>query len=242
MALIKCPECGREISGFANVCPNCGHPIKGAPAQLGLEEPKKKSSVLRIIITVVLLIFLSPFLLFAGCVSFSFLIPNSAETQKDTLMVGQRFTNEDVEYEIKSIGWMKQGGDPCFYLEYEATNKSKDAKPIYFLGKLFDPHGKELSSVHIVTLDDFVEQTNGSDVLPGTVVIGRAGFAAMRDSGEYTFLIDGLDYKGSLRFSVKFPERNVSGNIEVTYPTTDGMKTEVFDFETGRVRQSSDTA
>ncbi len=79
-------------------------------------------------------------------------------------------------------------------------------------------------------------------MLPGTVVIGRAGFAAMRDSGEYTFLIDGLDYKGSLRFSVKFPERNVSGNIEVTYPTTDGMKTEVFDSETGRVRQSSDTA
>ena len=28
MALIKCPECGKEISERANVCPNCGFPIK----------------------------------------------------------------------------------------------------------------------------------------------------------------------------------------------------------------------
>ena len=28
MALIKCPECGREISSFAKACPNCGFPIE----------------------------------------------------------------------------------------------------------------------------------------------------------------------------------------------------------------------
>lgn len=27
MALIKCPECGREISSFATSCPHCGYPI-----------------------------------------------------------------------------------------------------------------------------------------------------------------------------------------------------------------------
>lgn len=27
MALIKCPECGKEISSSAASCPNCGHPI-----------------------------------------------------------------------------------------------------------------------------------------------------------------------------------------------------------------------
>lgn len=27
MALIKCPECGREISSFAKSCPSCGCPI-----------------------------------------------------------------------------------------------------------------------------------------------------------------------------------------------------------------------
>jgi len=28
VALIKCPECGREISDQASSCPNCGCPIK----------------------------------------------------------------------------------------------------------------------------------------------------------------------------------------------------------------------
>ncbi|MCI7430267.1 MAG: zinc-ribbon domain-containing protein [Bacteroidales bacterium] len=28
MALIKCKECGHEVSDLANVCPNCGAPIK----------------------------------------------------------------------------------------------------------------------------------------------------------------------------------------------------------------------
>jgi TM2 domain-containing membrane protein YozV len=27
MALINCPECGREVSDAAPNCPNCGHPI-----------------------------------------------------------------------------------------------------------------------------------------------------------------------------------------------------------------------
>ena len=27
MALIKCNECGKEISDKAKVCPNCGNPI-----------------------------------------------------------------------------------------------------------------------------------------------------------------------------------------------------------------------
>ena len=28
MALIKCPECGKEVSSKAKVCPNCGCPVE----------------------------------------------------------------------------------------------------------------------------------------------------------------------------------------------------------------------
>lgn len=28
MALVKCPECGKEVSNSAAVCPNCGYGIK----------------------------------------------------------------------------------------------------------------------------------------------------------------------------------------------------------------------
>lgn len=30
MALINCPECGKQISDKATVCPNCGYPISSA--------------------------------------------------------------------------------------------------------------------------------------------------------------------------------------------------------------------
>lgn len=34
MALIKCPECGKEISDLATDCPNCGCPIKRSEGQI----------------------------------------------------------------------------------------------------------------------------------------------------------------------------------------------------------------
>lgn len=34
MALIKCPECGKEISDRAGACPNCGCPIADAPTSV----------------------------------------------------------------------------------------------------------------------------------------------------------------------------------------------------------------
>lgn len=47
MALIQCPECGKEISDKATSCPNCGNPINiGNTAQnpSGVICPKCKSS------------------------------------------------------------------------------------------------------------------------------------------------------------------------------------------------------
>lgn len=38
MALIKCPECGREVSDKAVSCPQCGYPIASMAVQ---ETPKK---------------------------------------------------------------------------------------------------------------------------------------------------------------------------------------------------------
>lgn len=34
MALIKCPECGKQISDKAASCPNCGCPIANAPTSI----------------------------------------------------------------------------------------------------------------------------------------------------------------------------------------------------------------
>lgn len=45
MALIKCPECGSEVSKEATVCPKCGHPMK---------KPKKKHGCLGAILGVII--------------------------------------------------------------------------------------------------------------------------------------------------------------------------------------------
>ena len=45
MALIKCKECGHEVSDRASMCPNCGCPIESlgaAQEEVIYEEPKKK--------------------------------------------------------------------------------------------------------------------------------------------------------------------------------------------------------
>lgn len=56
MAMINCPECGKEISDKANMCPNCGYQVKGA---------KKKLSVKGIGIIVIAILFVFFCLLFA---------------------------------------------------------------------------------------------------------------------------------------------------------------------------------
>ena len=41
MALIKCPECGKEISSYAPMCIHCGYPIK----DLGMNLPKEGDDI-----------------------------------------------------------------------------------------------------------------------------------------------------------------------------------------------------
>lgn len=56
MAMINCPECGKEISDKANMCPNCGYQVKGA---------KKKLSIKGIGIIVIAILFIFFCLFFA---------------------------------------------------------------------------------------------------------------------------------------------------------------------------------
>lgn len=42
MALIKCPECGKEISDSADVCPNCGFSIKSYIQTMEAEQAEIK--------------------------------------------------------------------------------------------------------------------------------------------------------------------------------------------------------
>lgn len=39
MALIKCPECGKEVSDKASACPNCGCPISNSSSSVRSSAP-----------------------------------------------------------------------------------------------------------------------------------------------------------------------------------------------------------
>lgn len=57
MALIKCTECGHEVSDKASMCPNCGCPIESlgaAQEEVIYEEPKKKKGWIWALIVVLL--------------------------------------------------------------------------------------------------------------------------------------------------------------------------------------------
>ncbi len=43
MALINCPECGKEISNKATSCPNCGMPVASS-IKVGTEQPIEQTS------------------------------------------------------------------------------------------------------------------------------------------------------------------------------------------------------
>ena len=51
MALIKCPECGKEVSDTAKKCPNCGYVIKKSK----FENPKVKKIMLIVICALVVI-------------------------------------------------------------------------------------------------------------------------------------------------------------------------------------------
>jgi uncharacterized membrane protein YvbJ len=38
MAMIKCPECGKDVSSKAPACPNCGNPVNTKSGPFGSHE------------------------------------------------------------------------------------------------------------------------------------------------------------------------------------------------------------
>lgn len=57
MSLIKCSECGKEISDKAKVCPNCGAPIKEGEFHKELSLAKKIAIAIVIILAIITIYF-----------------------------------------------------------------------------------------------------------------------------------------------------------------------------------------
>ena len=64
MALIHCPECGKEISDQANRCPHCGFPLE-SETEKKLREAREKDKQSLIKIGAILLVGIAVILGFA---------------------------------------------------------------------------------------------------------------------------------------------------------------------------------
>lgn len=74
MALVQCPECGREMSDKAAQCPGCGYAVE-------TEEPvKRRSRVPALILVGCGLIVLSPFIVLLLGVFATLFVPTAIET------------------------------------------------------------------------------------------------------------------------------------------------------------------
>ena len=68
MALIKCPECGKEISDKAQICPGCGIKIDNENKDFTKTKKKRQKTVLgKILLACVILIIIFAIGVFLLC-------------------------------------------------------------------------------------------------------------------------------------------------------------------------------
>ena len=81
MALMNCPECGKEISDQVNNCPHCGFPVNNKKDE---GSNKKKKVIPVVIAAIVLLLILAAFFIYKFVYKGSFQISQG----KDTIELG----------------------------------------------------------------------------------------------------------------------------------------------------------
>ncbi len=78
MALIKCRECGKEISSEATSCPNCGAPVKEDEIKKEIKAGIKIGKKIAIIFIIALL------LIIVVAFIFGYFIPSHTYVTKDS--------------------------------------------------------------------------------------------------------------------------------------------------------------
>lgn len=218
MALKVCQNCHAECENdAAGFCPYCGYALNGNEGK----AQYKKHSTLKTVLLICLAVFLSPILLFAGCMSCSAVV-SSMQPEPQQIKVGEPFICDEIEYTIDSVEYENNFDDDGYLrLSYTAFNRDDEARGIFSLpGSLYAPDGKSVESKWVPSLDMYAPTTD--EVLPGYSTNGSETWE-IAGSGNYTLLID----DSKMEFTVQLPDDN-SEEIVLTYETSDGTETQSF--------------
>ena len=107
MALIKCPECQKEISDQSKACPNCGY-------RLNSMSTERKSEIRKIVISVIIII---------ATIILMIVIYDACTVSTDELMEDLRKSKQelkDIQDEIDDLEEQKRWND--WLIEYYEKN------------------------------------------------------------------------------------------------------------------------
>lgn len=133
MALIKCPECGKEISSKADACPNCGFPLDAMEDQddSNQTEEIKTQNLSSVSIKVICKKYWWAVLIFVVCICLIVISINISKQQQEA-KYRVSFSDENEMFELLSKGkWSSNGFYFVFMMpgdKYSCTYKYVDVK------------------------------------------------------------------------------------------------------------------
>ena len=203
MALMNCPECGKEISDQVNNCPHCGFPVNNKKDE---GSNKKKKVIPVVIAAIVLLLILAAFFIYKFVYKGSFQISQG----KDTIELG---TDVDLikylEYspeDIIDVTIVDDGGFDCnaagdYQVLFNVKNKRGNIKQVQY-----DFHVTDTVPPELTVLKDTVYVAKGSSYQPeSNAEAADADSCTVEVSGDYDLNAEGT-------YEIVFTAKDGSGN------------------------------
>ena len=187
MALINCPECGKEISDKAGSCPNCGCPIqpeqevteekKGerwsfkqlpkATVKEKEEKPKKKGGCLKVVLIIV-----------AICIVLEIISSIGGEDEKDPSSGNENQASTEIQNETQETQTEEQGAETPLMLDDELSQFQSE-KYAYIKKKDLNTYAVNMpgEKVYVVTQvddikDGMIQSTLGDGYMMSNFYVG----------------------------------------------------------------------
>ena len=241
MALIKCPECGREVSDKATACPNCGYALNKSNGNIA-PKSNKKWIVATVVAVLAIAVGIGAWLLFANDSKPMSEADAVTETKSSvTNTPAEETKNLDIAIFIrtKSIEWCGINQETPVLVS-ESTDIVSELKQFGFdvvnqETKTFYGEGEEPYQATITNLkkggeDGFEIETNGHDV---TITFKNATQAdSFIDNAVEMGFKKASEYDGSTNYcwSLKddYGNESIQDNVGDIYISRKGNQVSIF--------------
>lgn len=230
MALIKCKECGHEVSDKASQCPNCGCPIQQVEAvqeEMIAEEPKKsKAWIWALVVALLCIIGGGGYYGYthftkgntSGNGNDANLTDSISRNDKDAIVeITPEFVNSINKYD--RLGVFSEGyAAVCKDGKWGYINtKGEEVIPVAIDANCAGRFSEDCAFVMLTPESFSVIDTNGKTIFSSKL---RLGFDAMQhESGDMPYFVDGKLYvpffeeTGEVKFTVYDRQGNKTHNV-----------------------------